>query len=91
MTIDIFVEAGNKPDVLARVVMLFHRRGVQIQWLNMVTADSEGILRIKVVAELEEAHAMRITADLYKLRDVRSLRISAGGQVLEETQAAEKR
>jgi acetolactate synthase small subunit len=61
-----FVDAESNRDVLARVVMLFHRRGIPIQSL-VVASSRSGSLRMNITAGVEEERSLRIVADLYKL------------------------
>jgi acetolactate synthase I/III small subunit len=64
------IHARRTPDVLARVVMLFHRRRVQIDSLTTVRGDKSDALRLEVTVEVDQAKARLIEANLCKLVDV---------------------
>jgi acetolactate synthase small subunit len=87
MTTLFFVDAENKPDVLARVAMVFHRRAIPIQTLVMVPGLHDN-LRISLTAELDEDRSQRIVADLYKLVNVCLVETSHMGQLPEEVRLA---
>lgn len=73
------VDAENTRDILARVVMLFHRRAIPIHSLIMVSGRNV-TLRMKIIAGLEESRSLRIVADLYKLVDIRLVKVFTGAQ-----------
>jgi len=75
MMVTVFIDADNKRDVLARVVMLFHRRAITIHSLVMVSGDGDDMLRMTIEAEFEETQSVRIVANLYKLVNVRFVTI----------------
>jgi acetolactate synthase small subunit len=67
------VRAENRGDVLARVVMLFHRLNLEIEALWMVRARDAETIRIDVTVRAGRERARRIEASLYKVVDVRSV------------------
>lgn len=73
------VYTENKPDVLARVVLLFHRRAVRICSLQMAPAEDPEVLKIVISVEAGEEQSLRLKGDLYKLVNVLSVE-SAGEQ-----------
>lgn len=68
------IKADNRPDVLARVVMLFHRLNVEINALSMLRRRGSGAMRMKMTVEAERERAVRIEAHLYKVVHVRSVK-----------------
>jgi acetolactate synthase I/III small subunit len=64
------VHVRRTPEVLARVVLLFHRRRIQIDSLAAGHAEQSGVQRIEVTVEEEQAEARLIEANLCKLVDV---------------------
>jgi len=75
------VEAENKPDVLARIVMLFHRRAIIILSLSMIAIEDPGVVRMTATVDADQVQAERTVANLYKLVDVLSVE-TIGSQVL---------
>lgn len=67
------VYTENKSDILARIVLLFHRRAVRIFSLHMEPAERASLLRIEITAEVESERSVRLAGDLYKLVDVLSV------------------
>jgi acetolactate synthase small subunit len=64
------MRVDNKPDAMARVAMLFHRRAIRIASLFIVSSGSADAVRIEVTAIADAGQAQRIVADLYKLVNV---------------------
>jgi acetolactate synthase-1/3 small subunit len=64
------IHARRTPDVLARVVMLFHRRRVQIDSLTTGRGEKSDVLRLELTVEDGQATAGLIETNLYKLVDV---------------------
>ena len=67
------VEAEDKRDVLARVVMLFHRRAIIILSFSMIPAEHPGVVRMAITVEADQVQAERTVANLYKLVNVLSV------------------
>ena len=67
-TFVVYVE--DKPGVLNRVVSLFRRRGFNIESLAVGHTDLEGVSRMTIVMEADEAAARLVEANLYKLVNV---------------------
>jgi acetolactate synthase small subunit len=70
------IQAENRADLLARIVLLFHRLNVEIHALSMVRRRGSETMRLRATIETEPDHARRIEAHLYKLVEVRSVRIA---------------
>jgi acetolactate synthase regulatory subunit len=64
------VYAKNKPDILARVVLLFHRRGFDIDSLTFGKMTKPNVSRITITLEAEECEACRLKSNLYNLVNV---------------------
>jgi acetolactate synthase regulatory subunit len=77
MTLKLFIAARNKPDVLARVVMLFHRAAVDIEAIRMPARGRGSELKITVTLEGKQPNAHRMRAILEKVLDVLSVEISS--------------
>jgi acetolactate synthase-1/3 small subunit len=61
----------DKPGVLNRVASLFRRRGFNIESLNVGRTEMNGLSRMTIVTDNEDAGAARlIEANLYKLVNV---------------------
>ena len=60
----------NKAGVLARVAMLFSRRGYNIYSLAVAPTDDERFSRITIVVDVESAPLEQITKQLFKLVNV---------------------
>jgi acetolactate synthase small subunit len=71
----IAIKADNGADLLARLVMLFHRLNVEIHGLSMKRTRGSATMRLNVTVEAEREHACRLEAHLYKVVEVRSVRI----------------
>ena len=67
-TLVVYVE--DKPGVLNRVASLFRRRAFNIESLNVGRTHEEGVSRMTIVLEGDDAMARRIEANLYKLVNV---------------------
>jgi acetolactate synthase-1/3 small subunit len=74
------VTAENRADLLARLVLLFHRLSVEIHGLSMTRKRTSMAMRLNVTVEVEIEHARRIEAHLYKVVEVRSVRIGRAGR-----------
>jgi acetolactate synthase small subunit len=80
------IKAENRPDVLARVVALFHRLNVEIDALYMVRRRSSETIRIRLTIEANEERCRRIEAHLYKVVQVTSVKTARRSkEVLTET------
>jgi L-asparaginase len=64
------VYAQRQRDALARVVMLFHRRKVDVDSLTFEHAECPGVVRMTITVAAEPDQAQCIEANLYKLADV---------------------
>ncbi len=64
------VHARRTPEALSRIVLLFHRRRVQIDSLVAQYDARSDVLRIEVKIDEDHTRAERIAAYLYKLVDV---------------------
>jgi acetolactate synthase-1/3 small subunit len=64
------VYAQKTREVLARVVLLFHGRRIEIDSLVAGRAERPDVLRIEVAVECDQDGARLIEANLYKLVDV---------------------
>jgi len=73
MTLKFVVAARNKPDVLARVVMLFHRSAVEIESIRMPARRKRNELQITIAVDGRKAQSHRMEANLGKLVDVLSV------------------
>jgi acetolactate synthase small subunit len=73
MTLKLFVVAQNKPDVLARVAMLFHRSAVDIESIRMPARRKRNELKITITLDGKNPNAHRMAAILEKLVDVVSV------------------
>jgi acetolactate synthase small subunit len=73
MTLKFVVAARNKPDVLARVVMLFHRAAVDIESIRMPVRGHGSELKITITLDGKHTNAGRMAAILEKLVDVVSV------------------
>jgi acetolactate synthase small subunit len=58
------------PEVLGRVVSLFHRRRINIDSLTAVCARGTDTLRMTIALEADQDQLRSIEANLYKLVDV---------------------
>jgi acetolactate synthase-1/3 small subunit len=64
------VYARRTPDVLLRVVSLFHRRAIEIEWLTVEPAKDPNILFMTIKVQVDSEQSQRIEANLYNLIDV---------------------
>ena len=64
------VHVRKSSDVLARVVLLFHGRRIDIDSLVAGRIGKSDVLRIEVAVEGDRDRAQLIEANLYKLADV---------------------
>jgi len=64
------VHTKTKPDALARVVLLFHRRALNIQALTLVRIKGAEVLRMTITVEADADQSRTIKANLHKLVDV---------------------
>jgi acetolactate synthase-1/3 small subunit len=62
------VHTQSKRDALARVVLLFHRRALNIETLTLV--HEADVLRMTISVEADRAQSQLIEANLHKLVDV---------------------
>jgi acetolactate synthase-1/3 small subunit len=69
------VKAEDKPDVLARVVMLFHRRAIVILSFSMSSTEHSGVVRMAITVQANRIQAERMVANLYKLLNILSVEI----------------
>jgi acetolactate synthase small subunit len=69
------VVARNKPDVLARVVLLFHRAAVDIEAIRMPARGQGSELKITITLDGKHLNAHRMAAILEKLVDVLSVEV----------------
>ncbi|HUS61374.1 MAG TPA: acetolactate synthase small subunit, partial [Acidimicrobiales bacterium] len=67
-TLSVLVE--NQPGVLARVAILFSRRGYNIYSLAVAPTDDERFSRITIVVDVESSPLEQITKQLFKLINV---------------------
>ena len=65
-----WVEAEDKQDVLARVVMLFHRRAIVILSFSMTPVEHPGVVRMAITVDADQVQAERTVDNLYKLVNV---------------------
>jgi len=82
MTLKFVVAARNKPDVLARVVMLFHRSAVEIESIRMPARRKRSELQIAICVNGQQAQSQRMSAILEKIVDVASVEMILGKQKL---------
>jgi acetolactate synthase-1/3 small subunit len=71
------------PGVLNRVASLFRRRAYNIVSLTVGRSEEEGVSRLTVVVEADEATAHRLEASLYKLVNVLEVRELSGDEAVE--------
>jgi len=64
------IQARRTPEALARVVLLLHRRRIEIRSLRAVRRRKPDVLRIVIAVEGDENEARRMESSLYKLLDV---------------------
>jgi len=68
------VEAEKTPEVLARVVLLFHRCTVDIVSFGMVPVRNLRRVRITISVEVNASQAARMKANLHKVVSVLTVR-----------------
>src|ERR1700730_1127082 len=81
------VYAQRKPDVLARIVLLFHRRAVDIDSLIVRSTDNSNVLRMTLKVEADSDQSRLIESNLYKLVDVLAVRSNPCQAVVPERAA----
>jgi acetolactate synthase small subunit len=79
------IDAQNQGDVLPRVVLIFHRLNVEIEWMHLTRRRGSEMMRLSIRVMAESEHACRLEAQLYKVVQVTSVRIKMG-----RTETAEK-
>ena len=72
------IKAENRADVLARVVLLFHRLNIDIDALYMVRPRHSETMRMSVTMQFSREGSRRIEASLYKIASVTSVKIEWG-------------
>ena len=65
--------AMNKSDVLARVVLLFHRCAIDIDRLTMRRPKKSSVMRMSITVRVNTDQWNRLEAILHKLFDVLSV------------------
>jgi acetolactate synthase small subunit len=79
------IKAENRADLLARIVLLFHRLNVEIHGLSMERKRVSNAMSMNVKVEVEREHARRLEAQLYKVVEVREVEsLRAGAELGEE-------
>jgi acetolactate synthase-1/3 small subunit len=63
------VHVRRTREVLARVVLLFHRRAIEIERLTAERAEEPNVMRLTITVEIDNDESRRIKADLYKMVD----------------------
>lgn len=64
------VYARRTPEILGRIVLLFHRRAMDIQRLTAERATDPRVVRMTIEVETDLERTRLIEANLYKLVDV---------------------
>lgn len=72
------ISAVNDGNVLARIVMLFHRLNVEIDAIWMVRRSKSESMRIHVTVQAKEEPGKRLEAQLYKVVNVQYVATSRG-------------
>jgi acetolactate synthase I/III small subunit len=67
------VTVEDEPGVLNRVASLFRRRNYNIDSLTVGRTEQPGVSRMTIVVPTDEAGALRVAANLYKLVNVISV------------------
>ena len=67
------IGADNRADVLARVVLLFHRLNVEIEALYMVRRPGSETMRIHLTIKANDEACLRLEAHLCKVVQVTSV------------------
>lgn len=88
MTLKFVVVARNRPDVLARIVLLFHRAAVDIEAICMPARGRGSEQKITITLDATHPNAHRMPAILEKFIDVLSVETHANkkNSVSERTQ-----
>jgi len=69
-TLTFVVHARKTPEMLLRVVSMFHRRAIGIDRLTAESADDPKIMRMTICVDVGSDQAERIEANLKKLVEV---------------------
>jgi acetolactate synthase I/III small subunit len=64
------VQARHSPESLVRIVLLFHRRRIEIRSLVARVERSSGVLWIEAEVRAEEGRVRHLEANLYNLVEV---------------------
>jgi acetolactate synthase small subunit len=80
MTLKFVIAARNRPDVLARVVLLFHRSAVEIESIRMPARRKRNELQITICVNGQQAQSQRMAAILEKVVDVVSVEMILGNK-----------
>jgi acetolactate synthase-1/3 small subunit len=64
------VYARRTPEVLGRIVLLFHRRAIDIERLTAERTTDPRVVRMSIEVETDLEQTRLIEANLYKLVDV---------------------
>ena len=72
------IQAENRADVLARIVLLFHRLNVDVEALYMVRRRGSETMRISVTIQADRERSRRIEANLYKVVEVICVKTEQG-------------
>lgn len=64
------VHVRRTPEVLGRVVSLFHKRAIEIERLTAERGTESNTLRITIEVEMDSERMRLFEANLYKLVDV---------------------
>jgi len=73
MSLQFLIAARNTPDVLARLVMAFHRAAVAIESIRMPLRRQGKELKITITVNEKHPNAHRMAVILEKLVDVQSV------------------
>lgn len=78
------ITAQNQADVLARVVLLFHRLNVEIEWMHLARRRGTEMMRLSIRVTAESEHACGLEAQPYKIaaRETSSLGGVASGRLI---------
>lgn len=79
----------RNPLALARVILMFNRRGMEIDWLCAERAEDPGVTRLSIRMEADSEQAARIERNLYKLVDVLLVAHTDDGETPEREGAQE--
>jgi acetolactate synthase small subunit len=64
------VHTQSKPDALARLVLLYHGRALNIEALTLTRIKESDAARVTITVEADSDQSQRIEAKLHKLVDV---------------------